>query len=466
MRSPAATADSRLSLLRRVREYAVPPFMIEAATVRRRVGDWAGACAAARVDVDLDLRAVAHCHGRELAARLRADLRHLAPDLLRWHMPRIAPDGLLRPGLTVSLARYGPAEHNDAKQVHLVARTAPAWADAGQRISLALWCGSRDEGDSPHPHARPDRRFRLDLHRHLWDVRSADELRVRAGALELAAGTATAIRLDPQWDALRECGYGVHRWAAEAALLLHAVGQTSGTVAVRLGPRRRLLLDVAPAGTDRRPPTARIAGASRAGRVAGLPVLPDAATWMAPDLELLRHGLIEVDRLHPLVASALAPGHRVGLTPASPDPAAAPRLVSCRGAWHRIGLVNGVLTSLDHDGAQIRREELLAALTGTPLPCLQAIDETHRRPELLPDIRARLDHGDTAGALATVEALLGPNVLLRNGNLREELENAALRRITYGLFRAGLTGHGPPPSFWNRRPKHDRRHHPRHTFPR
>lgn len=466
MRSLAATADSRLSLLRRVREYAVPPFMIEAATVRRGVGDWAGACAAARVDVDLDLRAVARCHGRELAARLRADLQHLAPDLLRWHMPRIAPDGLLRPGLTVSLARYGPAEHDDATLVHLVARTPPAWADAGQRISLALWYGSRDEGDCPHPHARPDRRFRLDLHRHLWDVRRTDELRLRSGAPELASDTATATRPDPPWDALWECGYAVHRWAAEAALLLQAAGRTSGAVAVRLGPRRRLLLDVAPAGTDQRPLAARIAGASRAGQVAGLPVLPDAATWIAPDLELLRRGLIEVDQLHPLVASALAPGHLVGDTPASLDPAAAPRLVACRGARHRIGLVNGVLTPLDHDAAQIRREELLAALTGTPLPCLQAIDEAHRRPEFLPDIRARLDHGDTAGALATVEALLGPNVLLRNGNLREELENAVLRRITYGLFRAGLTGHGPPPSLWDRRPKRDRRFHPRHAIAR
>ncbi|NEC52994.1 hypothetical protein G3I18_31250, partial [Actinospica acidiphila] len=48
--------DSRLSLWRRVREYAVPPTTIETATARRRSGDWAGACAAARVDVDLRLR--------------------------------------------------------------------------------------------------------------------------------------------------------------------------------------------------------------------------------------------------------------------------------------------------------------------------------------------------------------------------------------------------------------------------
>src|SRR4051794_22376139 len=108
MRSVLADGDLHLLRWLRVREFAVPPSMIETATARRSVGDWAGACAAARVDVDLDLRAVARARGRELAARVRADLRHLAPDLLRWHLPRIGPDGLLRPGLTVALARYGP----------------------------------------------------------------------------------------------------------------------------------------------------------------------------------------------------------------------------------------------------------------------------------------------------------------------------------------------------------------------
>lgn len=159
--------------------------MIETATARRSAGDWAGACAAAGVDVDLDLRFLARSRGRELAARIRADLRHLAPDLLRWHLPRIAPDGLLRPGLTVTLARYDTAACDDphavppvhpVHPVHLVARTAPAWADGGQRISLALWDGSRSGhgpwGDPRHG-PRPDRRFRLDLHRHLWDARRA-----------------------------------------------------------------------------------------------------------------------------------------------------------------------------------------------------------------------------------------------------------------------------------------------------
>src|SRR5262249_9338657 len=149
MHSLATDRDTRLFLWQRVREYAVPPSMIESATARRRVGDWAGACSAARVDVDLNLRAAARLYGREVAAGIRADLRQLAPDLLRWHMPRIAPDGLLRPGLTASLARYVLAGRSGP--VHLVVRTPPGWADAGQRISLALWERS-GAGSSVHPH--------------------------------------------------------------------------------------------------------------------------------------------------------------------------------------------------------------------------------------------------------------------------------------------------------------------------
>ncbi len=59
MHSWNAYEDPRLRLWQRVREFAVPPPMIESATARRAVGDWAGACAAARVDVDVNLRAVA-----------------------------------------------------------------------------------------------------------------------------------------------------------------------------------------------------------------------------------------------------------------------------------------------------------------------------------------------------------------------------------------------------------------------
>ncbi|MET9587324.1 hypothetical protein ABZY10_30370 [Streptomyces sp. NPDC006539] len=466
MLTQTANRDSRLSFWLRVREFAVPPPMIETATARRNVGDWAGACAAAGIDVDLNLRSVARTHGQELAARVRADLRHLAPDLLRWHMPRIAPDGLLRPGLTTALARYDAAGRDGASPVHLVARTPPAWADAGQRISLALWDRSDPgAGASRHPHPRPNQRFRLDLHPHLWDARRTDELRIRSGADRLPADSLPAP--DPALLGTIPQGHrcAVDRWAAEAGILLRAEGRSTGTVTVRFGARHRLALDLVAGGDDTAPPTLRIAAATTDGGASALPVLPDAATWVLPDLELVRTGSIEADRLHPLVASALVPDRAPAGPSRTPDPAGPPRLVECRGAQHRIGLVNGVLAPLDHDPAEIRREELLAALTGAPLPCMRAIDEAHRHPDCLTGVRERLDHGDTAGALAVVEGLLGPDALLRTGALRDELETAALRRVTYGLYRSGLIEPGPGRIRPDRRPR-DKRLHPRQATSR
>ncbi|GIE86160.1 hypothetical protein [Actinoplanes regularis] len=400
--------DPRLVTWRHVREFAVPPSMIEAATARRLAGDWAGACVAARVDPELNPRAIGRRHGREQAAEIRADLHHLAPDLLRWHLPRVAT-GRLRPGLTVSLARYTP-------RLHLVARTAPDWADADQRITLALWDGGLG---GVHPHPRPNRRFRLDLHRHLWDARHAAELRERAGA--------ETWPVDPD-------GFAVHRWRAEADLLRHAEGRAEEPVFVRVSSREYRPL--------------RTEGVRDRESL----VLPDAATRVPPDLELLRAGLIEPGQLHPLVADALAPGHPSVTRGPS---AAVPRVVDCRGEQHRIGLVDGVLSPLDHDPGELRREEILVAFGGTPLPCLQMIDRALRRPESLADIRARLDHGDLPGALAAVEHLLGPDAVLRDGPLRDELARTEQRHLTYGLYRAGLTGHCPPKNvpLPRRRPK-------------
>ncbi|GAA3683182.1 hypothetical protein GCM10022267_82490 [Lentzea roselyniae] len=408
---------SRLTFWSDVRKFAVPTSMIESATARRVAGDWAGAAAAARVEVDLNLRAVGRTHGTRFAELVRADLRNLAPDLLRWHFPRISPDGLVRPGLTVSLARYPPPDGN-GRAVHLVARTPPAWAAAGQRISLALWEPSGPLAEAGHhPHPRPDRRFRLDLHRHLWDARRTGELRERSGAAQWPTGD-------------DHDGRATHRWMAEAALLLRADGRADGAVTVRLSSRRRLVLNL---DAPKVPPHK------------DLPVMPDAATWVLPDLELLHAGLIDADRLHPLVRSALLPD-QPAVAARSPDSTASSRLVDCRGATHRIGVVNGVLVALDHDPDEIRREELLVALGGTGLPCLRAIDTAHRNPEDLLDVRARLDHGDLAGALAVVEGLLGPDALLLDGALRDELETAVRRQVRHGLYRAGLARGGPAPS--------------------
>ncbi|MGW0599075.1 hypothetical protein ACWD11_18255 [Streptomyces sp. NPDC002776] len=561
------TIPTRLSMWQRVREYAVPLSMIETATARRAAGDWAGACAAARVDVDLDLRAVRDRHGTEFVTRLRADLRRLAPDLLRWHMPRIAPDGRLRPGLTLSLARY-PAY--GGALAHLVVRTPPAWADAGQRMSLALWEESGTGHPEHHPHPYPDRRFRLDLHRHLWDAEHSGELTGRCGvgagssptsasrdagaAGDFPAGagswgtgstcdsssgagspatgatpvspSATPIR--PAWarqDSLSTTAHGTGeaaavtrsgpaiwgagavqdspsataswgtgagtgrssagehfpsamaswaggaatdaasaterwvaaavpyspwataRWAAEAELLLRDEGCTRGAFTVRLGTRRWAVFELV-APDDSHVPTIRQGRQELPPQgIAALPVLPEAAARVLPDLELLRAGLITADRLHPLVAAALASTAPAPAPLAGPagEPSAPsdPHRVECRGAVHRIALRDGALTAVDHDPGELRREELLVALGGPALPCLRAIDAVHRTPEALPAVRERLAHGDVAGALAVVEGLLGPGALLRDGPLREELESAAARRIEHGLFRSGLVAVHP-----------------------
>ncbi|GGQ49215.1 hypothetical protein OIE82_01495 [Streptomyces althioticus] len=445
--------DFRLSLWRRVREYAVPPTTIETATARRRSGDWAGACAAARVDVDLRLRDLTRTHGAGLTARVRADLRHLAPDLLRWHMPRSAPDGLLRPGLTVPLARYTVDEPDGPCPVYLVVRTPPAWAAGGQRMSLALWDGDRlREGYRGHPRPRPGRRFRFDLHRHLWDARRAHELRHRSGAD--GPDPRDAVPFGPLPPG-HPCA--VDRWADEARILLRDAGRTEGPVVVRLDARRRLLLDLS--GDGCRP----VVESTGPDAYRTTPLLPDAATYVLPDLALLRAGAIDAGRLHPLVASALAPGHPVAPEPPpAPDPGR-PHTVLCQGVPHRVALVDGVLVPLDHTPDEIRREETLAELTGTPLPCLQFVDRAHRRPDCLAGVRERLDHGDVDGALAVVENLLGPDACLRDGPLKDALEEAASRRLAHGLHRAGLRGpadHWILPAPARRR---DHRTHPRHA---
>ncbi|MFD6443616.1 hypothetical protein ACFWEJ_00845 [Promicromonospora sp. NPDC060204] len=425
------TENLRLLSWQRVREYAVPPPMIETSTVRRQVGDWAGACAAAHVDVDVDLRELRRRHGVELAAAVRADLRRLAPDLLRWHMPRVLPDGLLRPGTTCTLARY-PLP--DGGTGHLVVRTPPAWAAGPQRMSLAWW----DAADTAAQH--PDRRFRLDLHRHLWDARRGGELAGRAGhapdaAAPVGPGAATVVPSD----------WAVTRWAAEAALLVESDGVPDGGVAVHLGARR-LVLRPDDTGTPQPPAPEDLANLLDDGRLSGTPqarrrqvpgiaVLPHAATWVPPDVLLLRAGLIAPGDLHPLVAQALAPGSTRGRRPA---PVPGTRHVDCRGDAHRLAVVDGVLTALDHAPDEIRREELLARLGGRPLPCLHVIDQLHRAPTALADVRARLDHGDVDSALATVEDLLGAEAVLRAGDLQDELAAVAAGRAAYGAYRADL----------------------------
>ncbi|MFC5184234.1 hypothetical protein [Actinomadura harenae] len=445
----SANIPAHLLMWQRVREYAVPLSMIETATARRAVGDWAGACASARIDIDFDLRAVRDRYGTEFVTLLRADLRRLAPDLLRWHMPRIAPHGRIRPGLTISLSRYG---RSGTTPLQLVVRTPPTWADAGQRMSLALWDEHGDGAPRHHPHPHPARRFRLDLHRHLWDSSRCGELASRCGA-DAAPVPALPDRPRPlTWlkgqsrpdpSDVDDHAWASARWAAEAELLLKAEGDSSGVFTVRFGARDHGVFELV-APDDHHVPTFRPLRHVLPPQVgAPLPVLPEAAARILPDLALLRAGLVAADRLHPLVAGAL-PASGAEPAPGPEHHPGDPHRVECRGDVHRIALRDGVLAAVDHDPAQLRREELLVALGGPALPCLRAIDAVHRDPQALPAVRERLVHGDVSGALSVVEGLLGPGAVLRDGPLRETLESSAAGHLHQGLFRSGLHPVHPP----------------------
>ncbi|MFJ6940531.1 hypothetical protein [Streptomyces sp. NPDC101132] len=468
----AEAISTHLLMWRRVREYAVPPSMIEKAAARSAAGDWAGACAAARIDVDLDLRAVRHRHGTDLTTRVRADLRRLAPDLLRWHMPRIAPDGRLRPGLTLALARY---DNPGTAAVRLVVRTPPAWADAGQRMSLALWEADGDEAFGHHPHPRPDRRFRLDLHRHLWDGTRSGDLAGRHAAAGDPYAPGPPERSERPEHHGRPAGHEPWpppHWAAEAERLLRAEGRPRGALTVRTGVRSQAVLELVAPDDSHVPELRPVRDLPRRHETAALPVLPDAAARPLPDLELLRAGLLTADRLHPLVAAALtgpadtarAPGARTPAVPPGPADTIVggtdPNRVACSGQVHRIELRNGVLAAVDHDPAQLAREALLVALGGPGLPCLRAIDTAHRTPEALPSVRERLAHGDVHGALAVLEGLLGPAAVLREGPLRDALDAAVAGRLDHGRFRSGLVLRHPAADVGvdaGRRPRIDRR---------
>ncbi|MEV0131942.1 ankyrin repeat domain-containing protein [Dactylosporangium sp. NPDC050688] len=188
---------------------AVPAWMIERATARRLAGDWRGACAAAGVDVDVDLAAVRRVHGAEVAGQAEDDLRHLVPDLLRWHLPRRPADGLLRTGLRLPLALF--------PDVHALVARPPERLDRPQRISIRF-----ERLDNAAAGRRDDALLHL---RDRWDARRTGELLARCGGVtRLPLFTAAGERLDAPGEdqegavaravLLDEAGRHAEAWAA------------------------------------------------------------------------------------------------------------------------------------------------------------------------------------------------------------------------------------------------------------
>ncbi|MEV1172081.1 ankyrin repeat domain-containing protein [Nonomuraea sp. NPDC049784] len=333
-----------LAMYQRVRWYAVPMWMIEAATERRLAGDVEGACAAAGIDLDVDFAKVAEVSGQETADVIADDLRHLAPDLLRWHMPRVLhPPGAIW-NWTGVLRRY-PAGGGANLTV------GQAWKDP---VRLKLQVRTKWEGND----VLPDRgTWTYHLHRSYWDARHTDELRERCGGTdripffhadgrplavdELPDGprpddpVATVEWLTMLWDrgrtgeALAACGItlapgeqeswpvrpqaAVERLVAEARNVLdHGVPEPA---LVKPGRRRQRTVWVD--GNDETWPftdvelTFESSGkvtARRRDRPIGEDLILTLAEYRHPaDFDLLRFGYLQPGDLHPLVCQALFP---------------------------------------------------------------------------------------------------------------------------------------------------------------
>jgi hypothetical protein len=349
---------------------------------------------------------VADRYGRDRADAVATDLAHLAPDLLRWHLPRCAGGGVgpLRPLSAVTLALYRIPVHPPELRagtsgfLALQVRT-PVAADAAQRLVLQLGPVRHGVLLGQHPVERWDEaRFR-------WDARAADGLREHYGGgrvpfhhvdgRPLAPNelpTAAATNGDPvrlaEWAILLESSHrDVEAWAAfdvevepdHLRLLEHSLAQGDRPVsAAALLPalRRHLARNAAGYGLEFRAVAAHnlytgkggptrvalvVAVTPRGTRTevhpqpvaALLPRFPDSWCRPLPDLELLRHGLLTPPELHPLVRAAMFPddpdaGRVDAYRPiAAPDPAA-PTRVRCGSGWHRIAWRDGRLSALDH----------------------------------------------------------------------------------------------------------------------
>lgn len=449
---------------RRIRRYAVPRRMIERATERRLAGDWRGACAAANVDVAVDLSEVGEQWGPDVAAALEDDLRHLVPDLVHWHLPRLLGGRTtLATGRTVVLARYRPVEAGESPRttpyLHL---TTPPMREGPQRLTLRF----RTIEDERAVGVFGDRTEDWRTARHLWDARHTAELRERCGGRERPPffhpdGRPRGADELPTADPGPEDAVARAEWIT----LLHQRGEVRGAFAAAgieadltplhdlptwsrsdpellLGRRAldhtRLEQEVRRLADEGVGNRFRIFGdwwthillepaGGRAGlrvravhpdKVKDVPFLAEALWRRLPDLDLMRTGGVEPEHLHPLVREALFPALQVTDEAAGPPGPAplAPVRVRCRGEWHEVGFRKGGLLHMPHSDEEQRREQALRAFGGAVAGCF-AVQQTWtsgtgRLPKALRaqqrELFLRAQHGDTQGVLALLDAGMDP----------------------------------------------------------
>ncbi|MEU9714339.1 ankyrin repeat domain-containing protein [Streptomyces sp. NPDC047976] len=442
----------------RIRRYAVPAHMIERATAHRLAGDWRAACAAAGTETTVDLTALAAEHGADVAAAVAEDLRHFAPDLLRWHLPRVLGGRtVVAPNRRVVLARYGSGP--DAPRLYVTTR---AMVDGPQR--LRLHCAPVDPDARRHSYASwvVEDWTRA---RWFWDARHTAELRSCAGPADRMPffhADGTPLREDElpardpgtadpaaraewaavlQWrgetvEAFAAAGIALdlsapanaYRWSDAAAALKAATLDPAQLAAgVRrlaaagagdrfdFAPHWRCLLLVELTGPDGGL-RARLVDSSE---VRDVPRLPDYAWRPLPDPYLVRTGRTAPRELHPLVTAALFPAAGPAVGPPGPTPPRTAR-VRCVGEWHEVRSRDGVL-DVPHTAEEQQRERALRAFGGEVAGCFAAREAWASGEGRLPralrgerrELFERVQHGDTPGVLALLDAGLDPRV--RNG---------------------------------------------------
>ncbi|MEU5950384.1 ankyrin repeat domain-containing protein [Micromonospora sp. NPDC047465] len=483
----------------RVRRYAVPAAMVEACAAAREAGDWRAACAAGRMDVAFDLAEVAREHGRARADRIEADLGVLAPDLLRWHLPRVL-------GGRTSVATHqrfvlsAVDGRFDDRDVALMVDT-PKTVDGSQRLRLTVRPTLR-EG---YP--------RQDLPPVYWSAAHVDGLAGAYGGSPgrlpgLAAdGTVRpfgsyATVVDPGdpasraevFDRLVAGGEMVEAWAVagvdldpeapETYYLNREVASAARGCLVPLGLDAELARLEDRYGVDRvmiwsggRPVAEvhRRGDGSVAAAFVGYerehftrPRFAGVVHERAADLDLLRHGLLHPAELHPLVRRALFPSAPDTVpSPGDRPPVPAVRLcaaqggtarpgapglrvevpVRCGGGWHVLVHGDGRLDPVSHTAEEVAGEELLRALGGQSAGCFAAVQAWRGgagrlpRPlrELRRDVLLRIQHGGAATLAALLDAGLDPRMGDgRGGTLLHHLRAVEDVSLVRRLLDAGV----------------------------
>nr|BFE57177.1 hypothetical protein GCM10020063_017030 [Dactylosporangium thailandense] len=464
--------------------YGLTRAQIDTCTRLRAAGDWAGACAAAGITAEVDPARVAREHGAEAAAALDDDLRHLVPDLLRWHLL-----GLRRHPVR-HLAAYG--RHIDATEGVIPLTFTPRRRllrrrDDGHGLYVVPYAAGRTRYALRYGPLEPHHLL-LGLHglRELWDERDTAGLLARCGGHTRLPGFApdgtrlvgdgpeavaeralTHLRAGRGEAAWREAGYELDVSAAPAgwpealaspgvpaapglALRVWRTAATAGVGAVDVGTGRRHRLrfeGLDPTGRER--PRLRVLEDTWRPDIPPTE-LPLTELFPVADVLDLLDGRTAPADLHPLVAASLFPALA---GPAGPAPARLDEVyrVRCGPDWHELTFAGGVLR-FPHPPELIDRELALLALGG-PLPagCAGAVIAWRGGPSRLPvrlrDLRGELydraQLGEADSVTALLDAGLDPHVPAGDGRtllhvLADLVPDEAALRLLDRLLAAGL----------------------------